>query len=45
MFRAKVPLAERQASIARIRNGWRLQFLFHKDNVRRIREKRSKSHD
>ncbi len=40
-FRAKAPLADRQAAIARIRNGWRLQLPFHLDNVRRIREKRS----
>ena len=40
-FRAKAPLAERQAAIARIRNGWKLQLPFHLDNVRRIREKRS----
>jgi hypothetical protein len=40
-FRAKAPPAERQAAIARIRNGWKLQLIFHLDNVRRIREKRS----
>jgi len=40
-FRAKAPLEERQAAIARIRSGWKLQLIFHLDNVRRIREKRS----
>jgi len=40
-FRAKAPLSQRQEAIARIRNGWRLQLIFHLDNVRRIREKRS----
>ena len=40
-FRAKAPPADRQAAVARIRAGWKLQFPFHKDNVRRIREKRS----
>jgi hypothetical protein len=39
-FRANDPQAERQAAIARIRNGWRLQLIFHLDNVRRIRERR-----
>jgi len=28
-------------AVARIRARWQLQFPFHKDNVRRIREKRS----
>jgi hypothetical protein len=40
-FRAKASLEERQAAIARIRDGWKLQLPFHLDNVSRIREKRS----
>lgn len=40
-FRANAPPEERQAAIARIRNGWKLQLIFHLDNVSRIREKRS----
>ncbi len=40
-FRAKASLADRQAAIARIRDGWRLQLPFHLDNVKRIRDKRS----
>lgn len=40
-FRANGPLSQRQEAVARIRNGWKLQLIFHLDNVKRIREKRS----
>ena len=40
-FRATAPLTERQAAIARIRGGWKLQLPFHLDNVKRIRAERS----
>jgi HEAT repeat protein len=40
-FRANAPLTQRQEAIARIRNGWKLQLIFHLDNVKRIRENRS----